>query len=317
MELATLSSSYGNFYAPAFAVRLGRDDLMRDLLVAVSQVEVDLVLGAASRFTLHRRQLLQPRSRTLQDRPRRRTCSSLLTFGAEVEICMGYGDAKSTPLHGERHGHRDHDELPGGRHAGARRLRLRPRLPADASARTRAPGPRRCDSDAAHEIASFHNLNADDRDDQGEAPADRAEPGERLGVPEEARRPQSLRAVRRRAAARCTSRKPNDTADRGGAARLGRRAAELQARGESRRPDLAGRGLRLGSEDEGGDRRHARPPARSRRTRRQERGRSTSTRFVQAIPTSSRRCACASRCSRRPRPTSAPRPRSTSAPRSS
>ena len=62
MELATLSKNYGDFYAPAFAVRVGRDDLMRDLLVAVSQVEVDLVLGAASRFTLHRRRLLQPQA---------------------------------------------------------------------------------------------------------------------------------------------------------------------------------------------------------------------------------------------------------------
>ena len=51
MELATLSRNYGDFYAPAFAVRLGRRRSHARPVVAVSQVEVDLVLGAASRFS--------------------------------------------------------------------------------------------------------------------------------------------------------------------------------------------------------------------------------------------------------------------------
>ena len=51
MELVTLSKNYREFYAPAYSVRLRRDDLMRDLLVAVSQLEINLVLGAASRFS--------------------------------------------------------------------------------------------------------------------------------------------------------------------------------------------------------------------------------------------------------------------------
>ena len=40
MELAALAKRYGDFYAPSFAVRLGRNDLMRDLLVTVNQVDV-------------------------------------------------------------------------------------------------------------------------------------------------------------------------------------------------------------------------------------------------------------------------------------
>ena len=51
MELVSLAKKYGDFYAPAYAVRLGRTDLMRDLLVAVSQVEVDMALGVASHFS--------------------------------------------------------------------------------------------------------------------------------------------------------------------------------------------------------------------------------------------------------------------------
>ena len=34
MELVTLSKNYGDFYAPAYAVRIGRTDLMRELMVA-------------------------------------------------------------------------------------------------------------------------------------------------------------------------------------------------------------------------------------------------------------------------------------------
>jgi uncharacterized protein len=96
MELATLARTYGDFYAPSYAVRIGRDDLMRDLLVAVSQIEVDLVLGTASRFSFtvsdcysHKLQaFLSGRGADLLD---------LLAFGAEVDVYLGYGDAKSTP----------------------------------------------------------------------------------------------------------------------------------------------------------------------------------------------------------------------------
>ena len=97
MELSTLSSRYGNFYAPAFAVRLGSRDVMRDLVVPISQVEVDLVLGAAARFSftvvntysIKAHAFLTGRGDKVLD---------LLKFGAEVSISMGYGDAKSVPL---------------------------------------------------------------------------------------------------------------------------------------------------------------------------------------------------------------------------
>lgn len=96
MELSALAKSYSEFYAPSYAVRVARTDLMRDLLVAVSQVDVDMVLGAASRFTFtvsncysHKLQMFQT--------GRGADLLGLLSFGAEVEVCMGYGDAKSTP----------------------------------------------------------------------------------------------------------------------------------------------------------------------------------------------------------------------------
>lgn len=97
MDLATLSKDYGDFYVPAFAVRVGREDLMRDALVAISQVEADLVLGGAARFSftvvnaydIERRAFITGRNRNLLE---------MLAFGAEVDVCMGYGDAGATPL---------------------------------------------------------------------------------------------------------------------------------------------------------------------------------------------------------------------------
>jgi phage protein D len=96
MELSTFARTYADFYAPAYAVRLGRDDLMRDLLVAVSQVEVDLVLGAASRFTFTLTDCYSHKLHAFRS-GRGADVLKLLKFGAETEVCIGYGDAKSTP----------------------------------------------------------------------------------------------------------------------------------------------------------------------------------------------------------------------------
>jgi len=96
MELVNLSRTYGEFYAPAFAVRIGRDDLMRDLYVAVSQVEVDLQLGGASRFSFTLTDCYSQKAHAFRT-GRGDDLLELLDFGAAVEICMGYGDAASTP----------------------------------------------------------------------------------------------------------------------------------------------------------------------------------------------------------------------------
>lgn len=96
MELAALSRNYGGFYAPSYAVRVGRNDLVRDLFVPVSQVEVDMVLGAASRFAFTVTDCYSHKLQVFQS-GRGEDVLDLLAFGAEVEICMGYGDARTTP----------------------------------------------------------------------------------------------------------------------------------------------------------------------------------------------------------------------------
>jgi len=96
MELEALSDQYGNFYAPTFSVRIGGSDLMRDLLVAVSQVEVDLVLGAASRFSFTATDCYDF-DKSQFTTARGQDAIQLLDFGTEVQICLGYGDAKTVP----------------------------------------------------------------------------------------------------------------------------------------------------------------------------------------------------------------------------
>lgn len=158
MELATLSRQYGDFYAPAFSVHVGGRDLMRDLLVPVAQVEVDLVLGAASRFSFtvvdsysfEKHAFLSGRGRDLID---------LLAFGAEVDICLGYGDARSVPRVVSGMVTELATSFP---EAGSPELSISGYdhsfpLTNGKSMRTWTKA---SDSDAVHEIASFHNINA-------------------------------------------------------------------------------------------------------------------------------------------------------------
>jgi phage protein D len=99
MDLATLSNRYGAFYVPAFAVRVGGLDLVSGAGMAISQVEVDLTLGKAARFTFtvpNTFDIEQHEFRTAQGSSVFRT----LQFGAPVQIAMGYGDRRAPMMHG-------------------------------------------------------------------------------------------------------------------------------------------------------------------------------------------------------------------------
>jgi phage protein D len=94
VELVDLSSSYGEFYAPAFAIRIGRDDLMRDLVVGVSQLEVELPLSGCARFNITIVDAYDFKSHSFQT-GLGQDLLELLDFGTEVDFFMGYGDVKS------------------------------------------------------------------------------------------------------------------------------------------------------------------------------------------------------------------------------
>ena len=158
MDLVTLSNQYGNFYAPAFSVRMGRNDLVRDFYLAVSQVEVDLMLGGMGRFSftvvssyhIEAHTFLTGRGQSVLD---------MLKFGAEVDICMGYGDAKSVPMMASGVVTEITTNFP---ESGSPELTVAGYdhafpLTIGKNARTWT---KELDSNAAHEIAGFHNLNA-------------------------------------------------------------------------------------------------------------------------------------------------------------
>lgn len=158
MELVTLANGYKHFFAPAYTVRLGSADLMRDLSVAVSQVEVEMVLGAASRFSFT---VVNCYSHKLHAFKTERGADvlSLLSFGTDVEVRLGYGDAQSQRVAVKGMITEITTSFPDG---GAPELSIAGYdhgfpLTVGKSSRTWAKSR---DSDAAHEIASFNNLDA-------------------------------------------------------------------------------------------------------------------------------------------------------------
>ena len=158
MELTDFSKTYGNFYAPAYAVRLGRADLMRELMVSVSQVEVDMVLGAASRFSFTLTDCYSHKYHAFKT-DRGDDLLPLLSFGAEVEICMGYGDSKSTPVVLSGIITEITTNFPEGGSPELAVAGFDHGFPLTIGKNSRT-WTKASDSDAAHEIASYNNLNA-------------------------------------------------------------------------------------------------------------------------------------------------------------
>lgn len=157
-QLATLANAYGDFYAPSYAVRIGRDDVMRDLLIPISQVDVDLKLGTASLFNFTITDCYN-QARQMFRTGRGDDVLSLLKFGAEVEICMGYGDARSTPtaLRGVINNITTNFPEGGSPELTISGMDHAHMLTLGAVSRTWTRVP---DSDAVHDIASYNNLGS-------------------------------------------------------------------------------------------------------------------------------------------------------------
>jgi phage protein D len=158
MELATLSDKYGNFFAPAFAVRVGSADLIRDLFVAVSQVEVDLKLGEMARFSFTVVNSYSAEARTFMT-GRGTKVLELLKFGSAIDICMGYGDSKSVPVIASGVITEITTNFP---ESGTPELSIAGydhSYPLSMGKNSRSWS-KALDSTAVHEIASFHNINA-------------------------------------------------------------------------------------------------------------------------------------------------------------
>lgn len=96
MDLADFSNTNGGFYAPTFQVKIGGQSLTHTLGVAVTQVEVDLALGAAGRFSFTCANTFDDKQHaflTTYGQP----LLEVLKFGATIEVALGYGDFSRLP----------------------------------------------------------------------------------------------------------------------------------------------------------------------------------------------------------------------------
>lgn len=97
MDLAAVADSHAQFFVPAFTIEVGGKDLVRERAIGVNQVDVDLALSAAGRFSFtvvncysHKKQaFLNGVGNPVLD---------VLTFGASVKIAMGYRDHQRLPV---------------------------------------------------------------------------------------------------------------------------------------------------------------------------------------------------------------------------
>lgn len=101
MKIAELERQHGDFYVPTFVVKVGAEDVLRDLYLAVSTVSVDLKEKAAGRFSFtiagafdwNTGEFLATRENQRVD------LLKLFEFGSPVEISLGYGDpSKLEPM---------------------------------------------------------------------------------------------------------------------------------------------------------------------------------------------------------------------------
>jgi uncharacterized protein len=94
MKLEALGRPYDDFYVPSFVVKVGGEDLLRDHLLAVTSVEVDLRLKSPGRFSVSIGNAYdwEARDFVAGDQDNRIDLLELFAFGTEVKISLGYGE---------------------------------------------------------------------------------------------------------------------------------------------------------------------------------------------------------------------------------
>jgi len=100
LNLLEREPAYGDFYVPAFSVKIGGKDLVRDHFLTIPNVEVDLKLNTAGRFsfTVANAFDLKRREFVAEADDRELDLLALFKLGAKVEIRIGYGEPKKLPL---------------------------------------------------------------------------------------------------------------------------------------------------------------------------------------------------------------------------
>ena len=100
MDLKALESEFGDFYVPAFVVKVGAQDLIRELYLTVTSLEIDFKEKAAGRFSVAIANSFDWKAKEFVARrgEERVNLINLFAFGSRIEAAIGYGDpTKLTP----------------------------------------------------------------------------------------------------------------------------------------------------------------------------------------------------------------------------
>src|SRR3954471_22465621 len=98
MKLQQFAAPYDDFYVPTSVVKVGKEDVVRDLFLSLTSVSVELHLDAASRFSFTIAGAFDWKERDFVGMVgnRRLDLLQLFAFGAPVEIALGYGEPSRT-----------------------------------------------------------------------------------------------------------------------------------------------------------------------------------------------------------------------------
>lgn len=94
MKIEALDRPYEDFYVPTSVVKVGGKDLLRDYLLAVTSVEVDLKLKSPARFSVSIGNAFdwEARDFVAGEQETRIDLLETFAFGAKVKISLGYGE---------------------------------------------------------------------------------------------------------------------------------------------------------------------------------------------------------------------------------
>lgn len=101
MKIEALDSTYDEFFAPTMAVTVAGQDVLRDSLLAIASVEVDLRIKSPGRFsfTIGSAFDWEESEFVAGENERRIELLDLFAFGAPVKISLGYGEpSKLEPM---------------------------------------------------------------------------------------------------------------------------------------------------------------------------------------------------------------------------
>lgn len=92
--LAAFAGGYDSFYVPTFVVKVGGRDLVRELFLTITAVEVELKLNTTGRFSFTVASAFDWKEREFLGKAalERVDLLDLFAFGAEVDVSIGYGE---------------------------------------------------------------------------------------------------------------------------------------------------------------------------------------------------------------------------------